>query len=258
MAKSVNAIINPFVRLPASQTPSAEQCRRDAFDSSQRPDNLERTSASRVPWNPVPVHSPRSGPSVRNDTRHTAVPMAVTKRTRFEVFKRDSFTCQYCGRSAPDVVLEADHIHPRAEGGADDILNLITACYDCNRGKGRTLLTDDQAITRQLDQLKELNERREQLEMLVEWRHSLRDLKEQAIVAIAAYWNELTPGRVLNELGLHYVRGILRRRVYVAEWEVMRLLEDAVQAGADVEDLKDWARACSSWTGFRNLVLAAS
>ena len=59
-------------------------------------------------------------------------------------------------------------------------------------------------------------------------------------------------------LDLYYVRGILRRRVYVAEWEVMHLLEEAVQAGADVEELKAWARGCSSWTGFRNLVLAAS
>lgn len=35
---------------------------------------------------------------------------ALSNRTRFEVFKRDKFTCQYCGAKAPDVVLQCDHI----------------------------------------------------------------------------------------------------------------------------------------------------
>lgn len=40
----------------------------------------------------------------------------ISKKTRFEVFKRDSFTCQYCGRTAPDVILEIDHINPVNNG----------------------------------------------------------------------------------------------------------------------------------------------
>lgn len=36
----------------------------------------------------------------------------LSPKVRFEVFKRDSFKCQYCGRSAPDVMLRADHIEP--------------------------------------------------------------------------------------------------------------------------------------------------
>ena len=40
----------------------------------------------------------------------------ISKALRFEVFKRDSFTCQYCGRSAPEVVLEVDHIVPVSKG----------------------------------------------------------------------------------------------------------------------------------------------
>lgn len=57
-------------------------------------------------------------------------------KTRFEVFKRDGFICQYCGRRPPEVILEADHIVPKSKGGTDIIENLITACYECNRGKG--------------------------------------------------------------------------------------------------------------------------
>lgn len=58
-----------------------------------------------------------------------------SKRLRFEVFKRDFFTCQYCGGQPPHVVLVADHIDPVARGGSSEIDNLITACEACNQGK---------------------------------------------------------------------------------------------------------------------------
>jgi len=67
--------------------------------------------------------------------------MAITKKIRFEVFKRDAFICQYCGKTPPDVTLEVDHINPKSKGGSDDINNLITACFDCNRGKSNHKLT---------------------------------------------------------------------------------------------------------------------
>lgn len=66
------------------------------------------------------------------------------KRLRFEVFKRDYFTCQYCGAQPPDVVLVADHINPVAAGGETTIDNLITACEACNQGKADKLLTTRQ------------------------------------------------------------------------------------------------------------------
>lgn len=61
--------------------------------------------------------------------------MAVTKRTRFEVLRRDDHTCQYCGAKAPDVTLQIDHVVPVALGGDDKPSNLVTACRDCNGGK---------------------------------------------------------------------------------------------------------------------------
>ena len=65
----------------------------------------------------------------------------VSKRLRFNVFKRDGFTCVYCGRKTPDVVLEIDHIVPVSKGGNSAIENLSTACMDCNRGKSDKSLT---------------------------------------------------------------------------------------------------------------------
>jgi hypothetical protein len=64
----------------------------------------------------------------------------LSKSKRFEIFKRDGFICQYCGKQPPDVILEVDHIHPIAEGGDNDEMNLITSCYECNRGKGSKIL----------------------------------------------------------------------------------------------------------------------
>ena len=66
----------------------------------------------------------------------------LSKRLRFEIFKRDQFTCRYCGRRPPDVVLEVDHIHPVSLGGLDTEDNLVTACGDCNRGKSNKKLGD--------------------------------------------------------------------------------------------------------------------
>lgn len=61
--------------------------------------------------------------------------MAISKRTRYEVLRRDDHRCRYCGAAAPDVKLTVDHVVPVALGGADDPTNLAAACRDCNAGK---------------------------------------------------------------------------------------------------------------------------
>lgn len=59
----------------------------------------------------------------------------IDRATRFRVLEAAGFTCQYCGRRAPAVALEVDHVQPRARGGSHDPVNLVAACTDCNRGK---------------------------------------------------------------------------------------------------------------------------
>jgi hypothetical protein len=68
--------------------------------------------------------------------------MSLSPRSRFTVLKRDGFTCQYCGRKPPAVVLHVDHITSRYNGGSDDEGNLITSCAECNHGKGRHSIED--------------------------------------------------------------------------------------------------------------------
>jgi len=73
---------------------------------------------------------------------------SISNYVRFQVFKRDRFTCQYCGKSG--VELEVDHIKPVADGGTNDIGNLITSCKDCNRAKSSmTVLPDGYKLVKE-------------------------------------------------------------------------------------------------------------
>jgi 5-methylcytosine-specific restriction endonuclease McrA len=54
---------------------------------------------------------------------------SISKTIRFEGIKRDSFNCQYFGNK----VLDVDHIQPVSQGGTNDLPELITSCFDCNR-----------------------------------------------------------------------------------------------------------------------------
>lgn len=56
--------------------------------------------------------------------------------TRFNVFLRDHFACQYCGRSLPVHDLTFDHVIPRAMGGRTNWTNVVAACGPCNLVKG--------------------------------------------------------------------------------------------------------------------------
>ena len=114
---------------------------------------------------------------------------SISKKIRFEVFKRDAFTCQYCGRTAPDVVLEVDHINPIANGGSNDLMNLITSCHDCNRGKGKRTLTDKEELKKQQEQLKRINEQREQLKMMLEWKNELMKFNDEQIDILEEIFN---------------------------------------------------------------------
>ncbi len=62
--------------------------------------------------------------------------------TRFNVFLRDRFTCQYCGDTFPAEDLTFDHVVPRVKGGRTTWDNVVTACEPCNLSKGHRSLRD--------------------------------------------------------------------------------------------------------------------
>ncbi len=81
--------------------------------------------------------APAAGTAIpRGATRPGRGTRTISKKLRFQVLRRDSFRCTYCGRGAPEVVLHVDHVVARSLGGETAIGNLWTACADCNLGKG--------------------------------------------------------------------------------------------------------------------------
>ena len=147
----------------------------------------------------------------------------IPKSVRFEVFKRDKFTCQYCGRSAPDVILEIDHITPVSKGGGNEIMNLVTSCRDCNRGKTNRKLDDNSSVVVQKKQLDAIQERREQLEMMVQWRQALEQEYEIEVDAIDSYIKNQTKFELNDDVGRPTTRRLIQQfgfnEVYTA-WEI--------------------------------------
>jgi hypothetical protein len=118
----------------------------------------------------------------------------ISKRTRFEIFKRDGFTCQYCGRKPPEIVLEVDHIEPVSSGGENHKLNLVTSCEDCNSGKSDKLLADfiprPDADAALLEAQQEIAEARRFLVAHEERKKLNADVVEQ----LREYWFSVIPG----------------------------------------------------------------
>lgn len=114
--------------------------------------------------------------------------MSVSVRIRFEVFKRDRFTCAYCGKHPPDVLLEVDHIVPQAAGGSDDMENLITACLECNRGKSDRLLDEGQRPVVHAEAVADLEERIAQAQAYAELTAAMGALAEKQVGIVIKQW----------------------------------------------------------------------
>ncbi len=77
-------------------------------------------------------------PSIIRLARMVHRPRVRLRLSRREVFHRDNYTCQYCGRHVSDLTI--DHVIPRHLGGPHAWNNVVCACAPCNHRKGgRTL-----------------------------------------------------------------------------------------------------------------------
>jgi len=121
----------------------------------------------------------------------------LTKKIRFEVFKRDNFTCQYCGKTPPAITLEVDHIMPISKGGNDDINNLITSCFGCNRGKGSIEL---KRITPALENnLEVLKEKEKQLKEYLKTIKKIELIKQKMFIEVIIIFEKEFKDKTINE-----------------------------------------------------------
>jgi hypothetical protein len=196
--------------------------------------------------------------------------MAVSRRLRFEVLRRDNHTCRYCGGTAPDVVLTVDHVIPRALGGGDEPSNLVAACKDCNSGKSSvpadaTLVGDvSAAAVRWRDAMVEASNllydevRRpgdvaiaefdaawkrftyvgsdEHLPLPFGWRDSIRQLVKSGLSDTDLPWivdSAMSPPNVQDRF--RYFCGIAWKHVRAVQQRALELLEDEKQASIPAE-----------------------
>lgn len=74
-------------------------------------------------------------PSVIRIPKYIDINYGKLKLTKYNILKRDGFTCQYCG-SKDRGSLTIDHVLPRSRGGRDSWTNVVAACWSCNNKKG--------------------------------------------------------------------------------------------------------------------------
>ncbi len=81
------------------------------------------------------AHEPRSATESEADYYNV-------RENRLKVFERDEFKCQHCGKQLTRFTATLDHVQAVAHGGDNSLMNLVTACLDCNSKKNSRLLSD--------------------------------------------------------------------------------------------------------------------
>lgn len=171
----------------------------------------------------------------------------ISKKLRFDVFKRDGFQCQYCGSCPPEVVLELDHITPVSKGGTNQIDNLLTACFDCNRGKSNGLL--EVAPETVAEKAAQLEEKREQLKAFERMQKAERRRQDKAIDSIEEIFKGYYPGREFTQKFRNDIRRQFIPRLSVFQMEeAMEVAVTRVQ-GRPADSIKYFCGVC--WSKIR-------
>ena len=90
-------------------------------------------------------------------------------------------------------------------------------------GKKDRLINDNSIIEKQKLQLEELAEKQEQLKMMIKWRESLCNIKNQELESLVKVWKKLAPGYTPNENGKNKIKKLLREYSYVQVSEAMEI-----------------------------------
>lgn len=171
--------------------------------------------------------------------------MAVTKRTRFEVLRRDDFTCRYC--RSTDGELTVDHVTPVALGGSDDPANLAACCKDCNAGKSSTspdatMVADVEAdalrwasAMRQAAALmaEEVDERERYIGAFLQAWPSYRNASERLIASVGRFFDLGLPESVMVDAAqtAGNARGVNDRAAYFAGicWKRVQAMQEIAE-----------------------------
>jgi hypothetical protein len=174
-------------------------------------------------------------PGVQKDMLDIPIVRNISKSMRFDIFQRDNYTCQYCGRTPPEAILVIDHLTPVAENGTDDFDNLITSCKDCNDGKSdKLILNFTGGISKE------------------EWRERLRgkriqmlQQRQERLEEVAYHWRKITGQNYLTEDDNRAIQTFAE--IYEPDW-IKAAIEIAVRKKAadhiryTAAILRNWAK----------------
>jgi hypothetical protein len=155
----------------------------------------------------------------------------LSKRTRMEIFKRDLFTCQYCGARIPNVTLQIDHIIPVSKGGSNSSTNLITACFDCNMGKSNIPLDRIILPSNHAEDLARQVELREQMKAMEKFNIKVAKELEIDVDAVMDYWSKaMNNGKKVadrNREGIrHFIKCLGRTKAIEASSKALCRIDD--------------------------------
>lgn len=155
----------------------------------------------------------------------------VKKKVRFDVFKRDGFACQYCGRTPPAVTLEVDHVQPVCDGGTNHIDNLMTSCFDCNRGKGAEGLGVAPATIAEKTAV--IAEREQQLKAYQRAQKAAHKRILKSVDAVEAAFQEHFPDRMFTD---SFRASVERFLGSLTEFQAVQAMENAARKLAHKKD----------------------
>lgn len=159
---------------------------------------------------------------------------------RFEVFKRDAFTCRYCGKQSPEAILEVDHVLAVANGGIDEIENLVTPCYECNRGKGVRMLSDIPPESDVHEKAIAIAEQERQIAELNYWRNKQLERENEEIDLLRDYGRKYVNSEGYYGVSISTLRRYLRHMCYADLAEMM----EYVICRRDLKETIKWAYFC--------------
>jgi hypothetical protein len=171
----------------------------------------------------------------------------ISKKTRFEVFKRDGFKCMYCGAHPPGATLEVDHIKPVADGGSNRMDNLITSCFSCNRGKAANSLDNvPVSLAEKAEAVKEREAQIKGYEKAMSAKRERLDDQAQEIVTRFLKHPDNAPLDWMNSLRMFIDK--------LGFHEVDEAMDIALGKGWRYSDSKTWKYFCGiCWNKLRRL-----
>lgn len=130
---------------------------------------------------------------MENQEQSKTTRKSIGLKKRFNIFERDNFTCQYCGKTPPNCVLEIDHVIPVSKNGTNDDINLLTSCFECNRGKKTKILSNQKMNDKINSDIELMKEKEKQLKSYYAYLKKIKDVGSPEVDIIEEVFQEYFP-----------------------------------------------------------------